>query len=224
MSKRLLQEGKPEREERVGAKSKPVWNLVSGQWVRVHLTARGCSKHKDRIRTSPVREDPWRRGLNEKPGTNTSTGKLVAETTKKPFGTTLSHHNFKISGKIFAFLRKSIQMYDGKWVNRETICRTLTSTLWSGENLCLQQWKLRCTLDKIIKRLRQCEAVLRRFTEVDPESKWRNILDIYKWLEHNSMDENNFAARQSSQSANSKGKRFLLFGILVAEVTNIHDQ
>ena len=67
MSKRQMQEEKPEEEERVVAKSKPMMSLVSKtanrlqeHRVRVHLTARGRSMHTVRIQTVPVRRDPLR--------------------------------------------------------------------------------------------------------------------------------------------------------------------
>ena len=79
MSKRLTQEGKPGEEERVVAKSKPMWNEVlktvdrsPQHWVRVHLKAWGHSKHKVRIWI-------WHSDVN----TNTSTGRFVAERTRK---------------------------------------------------------------------------------------------------------------------------------------------
>ena len=46
MSKRLIQQEIPGEDERVVAKSKPMWNLVSKTVDRYHLTARGHSKQK----------------------------------------------------------------------------------------------------------------------------------------------------------------------------------
>ena len=62
--------------------------------------------------------------------------------------------------------------------------------------------------------LRKGQTVVWSFTEIDPESKWRNIKDIYNRLECCSMDENCLAARQSRQAVESKGTRFLWFGTL----------
>ena len=90
MSKRLIQEGKPGEEERVVAKSKPMWSLVSSA-SHSPKTLKAQSSTLDLTSTGR----PVARGLNENTATssrhsvvnpNTSTRRPVAETTKNPIG------------------------------------------------------------------------------------------------------------------------------------------
>ena len=115
MSNRLIQQERSGNDERVAAKSKPIWSLVSKTVDRSPIalgssashspeTLKAHSSNSDRTGT----ERPVARGLNENPAsssqelhfdatTNTSTERPVAEMTKKPIGTQLTHHNLDIS-------------------------------------------------------------------------------------------------------------------------------
>ena len=54
--------------------------------------------------------------------------------------------------RMLAILSQCVRMDDRNWiVNKETICLTSTSPLWSGEYVCQREWKRQYILDKIIK-------------------------------------------------------------------------
>ena len=103
------------------------------------------SKHSVRIQTVLVRGDPLREVLNENTAwssqlrhsdanTNTSTRRDVAEPTKKPIGTQLSHHNFEISRDNIGHLEKvySNVRWKTESSTRRRLCLTSTSTRWCG--------------------------------------------------------------------------------------------
>ena len=62
--------------------------------------------------------------------------------------------------------------------------------------------------------LRASQNIVRHFAEFDPESQKWNLWDLNDRKEYDSMDEINFAAKQSNQAVNSKGTRLFWFRAL----------
>ena len=116
MSKRPIQQEKLGEDERVVATSKPMWNQVSKtvDWSPTalsssDLTAQGYSEQRVQMWISlvwrdlqpEIRKRSQHRVISQvrqaDVNPSSSTGKLVAETTKNPVGTGLSHHTLTIS-------------------------------------------------------------------------------------------------------------------------------
>ena len=102
-------------------------------------------------------------------------------------------------------------------VLKETKCWTSTSTRWSGESSCLRLLRRQYILDKITKiicvqpRIRtskRSKRCLIFFAEIVLESDGWDTGNIYDWLKFYSMNDNDFATRQSDQVVESKGTRF----------------
>ena len=125
------------------AKSKPMWNVVSKTVDRSPIALGASSSHNPgTLKAQSSKMDltsagnPAARGVNENAASssqaehsdvnpNTSTGKFVAETTQKPSGTILSHHNLRI----FRNKVDPTRTHDKHFVvNWETICQRSTST------------------------------------------------------------------------------------------------
>ena len=84
------------------AKSKPVMSLVSNTANRPQ-TALGSS----------ASNSPETLEAQSSNSDRTSSGRPVAETTRKPIGTKLCHHNLQISGNNVGHLEKSTLMCEG---------------------------------------------------------------------------------------------------------------
>ena len=100
----------------------------------------------------------------------TSTWRPVAETTKKPTGTKLSHHNFHMSRKYVGHLENVCSKVRQKLSRPQgdiMLVIDVNAMIWV-KRICNQE-----------HRLRKCQAVVQYLTEIDPESKYRNIWDIY---------------------------------------------
>ena len=169
MSKRQMQEEKPGEEERVVAKSKPMMSSVSKIANRSPTAlGSGASGSPGDTRSTKFEFRPYRYGetrcgrIERKhsiefssvayldANTISSTGKPVAETTKKTTVTT----TLRYLGTMLTTLRKSIHMCDSNWVVfKETKCLTSTSTQWSVESFCQRLWRRQYILDKITKRI-----------------------------------------------------------------------
>ena len=81
-----MQEEKPGEEERVAAKSKPLWSLVLK-----------TADHSPIALGSSASHSPGTLKAQSSNSDCTDTERPVAETTEKTIGTKLSHHNLEIS-------------------------------------------------------------------------------------------------------------------------------
>ena len=158
MSKRLIQQERSGNDERVVAKSKPIWSLVSKTVDRSPIALGSSASHSpETLKAHSSNSDRTgtgrhvARGLKESPAsssqelhfdatTNTSTERPVAETTKKPIGTQLSHHDFEISRinghpeKVFSDVRRKLSPQLGDDVPEIDV----KATIWV---FCQRLWK-----------------------------------------------------------------------------------
>ena len=125
MSKRLIHEEKPRESERVVAKSKPMWNLVSEtinscptalssstSYSTLILTAKSSSSDLTGM-VKPVARDSNENAasscqvVQSDVNPSSSAGTLVAKTTKNSVGTRLLSHSLDTSPSNVEYLKKS---------------------------------------------------------------------------------------------------------------------
>ena len=155
---------------------------------------------------SPVQRDPWRKRQ------------------RKPLVQSYLTSTLRYQGAMLVILRKSIQMYDRNWVVlKEVMCLTLTSTRWSGESLCHRQRRRAAVHlgQDYQDNLNTTKNTNFEKVKTLSESEGWVIWNIHDRMEYNSMDENDFAARQSSQAVESGYTFTPILYLVLAKFPNI---
>ena len=182
-------------------------------WIRMHWTAPGHSESKVPVQTAPALEKPLAKALNE----NTGSSSQVRHQNEHTITAIGKNQLRKQKQSQLTISRKSFQMYDRNWVAlKRTKCWTSSSMRWSEESSCLRPSRRQYIFDKIIKmicvqprhRLRKGQhfLIFRR------KGSWIRRMRYLEYLQLNySMDENDFATRQTNQAVGSKVTRLFWF-------------
>ena len=124
----------------------------------------------------------------------------------------MSSNNIGQLKKVFVIVRQKLSCSKVK----QTLCSTSTSTRWSGV-VGFSDYESSSAYNQE-HRLRRVQPAVRYFTEIDPESKEWHFGKMFNRSEYNSMEEYDFATRQSSQAVKSRGARLLWFCACPAKI------
>ena len=107
--------------------------------------------------------------------------------------------------KVFVIVRQKLSCSKVK----QTICSTSTSTRWSGV-FCVSDYESRSAYNQE-HRLRKVHQLSDNSQKLILNQKNDIFGEMFNRSEYNSMDEHDFATRQSSQAVKSRGARLLWF-------------
>ena len=148
------------------------------------LTSTGKPAANDSSRNTASSSQVWQSDVNP----NTSTGKPVAETTKNPIGSRLTHHNLKMSRSLVGHLEKvhsNVRQKLGRQPGVDMVEIDVITIIWGifmsatvKAAVHLGRLSGECAYHEE-HGLREDQTIFQYFTETNHGSKSRTMWDIY---------------------------------------------